>query len=77
MVGAGAGVSMAAMLDEDLSAQPALDMGMAGPLAGSSVLAAQPAALAEGAALMQPAAALPSRPTPAGRSPAWPSARCC
>ena len=40
MVGDGAGVSMAAMLDEDLSAQQPLDMGMAAPLAGSSVLAA-------------------------------------
>ena len=52
MVGAAAGVSMAAMLDEDLSAQPALEMGMAGPLAGVPVLGGQPGALAEGAALM-------------------------
>jgi len=58
MVGAAAGVSMAAMLDEDLSAQPALEMGMAGPLAGAPVLGGQPGALAEGTALMQPAAAL-------------------
>ena len=35
---------MAAMLDEDVSAQQPLDMGMAAPLAGSSVLAAQPSA---------------------------------
>lgn len=54
MVGAGAGASMAAMLDEDLSGQPALDMGVS-PLAGSPVLGVQPGA-AEGAALMQPAA---------------------
>ena len=56
--GAGAGVSMAAMLDEDLSAQPALEMGMGGPLAGAPVLGAQPGALAEGAALVQPSAAM-------------------
>ncbi len=58
MVGTGAGVSMAAMLDEDLSAQPALEMGMGGPLAAAPVLGGQPAALAEGATLMQPAALL-------------------
>ena len=53
MVGAGSGVSMAAMLDEDLSAQPALEMGMAAP-AGRPSGAGRPAgALAEGAALMQ------------------------
>ena len=33
MVGAAAGVSMAAMLDEDLSAQPGLEMGISAPLA--------------------------------------------
>jgi hypothetical protein len=58
MVGEGSGVSMAAMLDEDVSAQPPLDMGMAAPLVGSSVLAVQPTTLAEGAALGQPAATL-------------------
>ena len=62
MIGSAAGVSMAAMLDEDLSAQPALDMGMGGPLVSSSVLGAQPGALAEGAALMQPSAALAEPP---------------
>jgi excisionase family DNA binding protein len=55
MVGTGSEVSMAAMLDEDVSAQPSLDMGMAAPLAGSPVLAAQPAVLTEGAAVMQAA----------------------
>jgi hypothetical protein len=49
MVGPGAGVSMAAMLDEDLSAQPGLEMASGGALAGPSVLGTQPAALAEGA----------------------------
>ena len=58
MVGDSSGVSMAAMLDEDVSAQQPLDMGMAAPLAGTSVLAAQPTTLAEGAALMQPGATL-------------------
>ncbi len=56
MVGGGAGVSMAAMLDEDLSAQPALDMGGASPLAGAPLLGGQPGAAAEGAPLMQPSA---------------------
>ena len=62
MVGAGAGVSMAAMLDEDLTAQPALEMGIGAPLAGAPVLGGQPGALAEGAPLMQPAAALLEAP---------------
>ncbi|MEN6452551.1 MAG: helix-turn-helix domain-containing protein [Thermoguttaceae bacterium] len=56
MVGAAAGgVSMATMLDEDLSDQPSLEMGMAAPLAGTPGLSAQPGALAEGASLMQTA----------------------
>ena len=58
MVGTGAGVSMAAMLDEDLSAQPALEMGMGGPLAARRCWAGSRARLAEGATLMQPAALL-------------------
>jgi hypothetical protein len=58
----GAGVSMAAMLDEDVSGQPSLDMGMASPLGGTSVLAAQPSSLAEGAALIQPATTLAETP---------------
>ncbi|MCD4727524.1 MAG: helix-turn-helix domain-containing protein [Pirellulales bacterium] len=57
MVGAGAaGASMAAMLDEDLSSQPALDLGASAPLGGASVLGAQPGTTAEGAALMQTSA---------------------
>jgi hypothetical protein len=48
---------MAAMLDEDLSAQPAVDLGIGAPSAG-----VQPGALAEGAPLTQPAAALPEAP---------------
>lgn len=57
MVGAGtAGASMAAMLDEDLSTQPALDMGVSAPLGGAPVLGAQPGTTAEGAAIMQASA---------------------
>ncbi|MEN6459473.1 MAG: helix-turn-helix domain-containing protein [Thermoguttaceae bacterium] len=56
MVGAGAGVSMAAMLDEDLSSAPAMEMGMAAPLAGTPVLGGQAGALSDGAPLMQPTA---------------------
>jgi excisionase family DNA binding protein len=55
-IGAGSGISMASMLDEDLSAPPSLELGAAGPLAGAPVLGGQPVALAEGAALIQPAA---------------------
>ncbi len=58
MIGAGSGVSMAAMLDEDLSPQPGLEMGVGGPLAGPPVLGMQPSGLAEGAAPISPAAAL-------------------
>ncbi len=58
MVGAAAGVSMAAMLDEDLSTQPGLEMGISSPLAGAPVLGGSPGALAEGAVLMQPAGAM-------------------
>lgn len=46
-----AGASMAAMLDEDLSAQPALDMGMGAPLSPAPALGMQPGALADGAPL--------------------------
>ncbi len=52
----GAGASMAAMLDEDLSTQPALDMGVSAPLGGAPVLGAQPGTTAEGAAIMQASA---------------------
>jgi excisionase family DNA binding protein len=61
-VGASAGVSMAAMLDEDLSTQPALGIGATAPLAGMPVLGAQPVGLSEGAALAQPSAALLEAP---------------
>jgi len=58
MIGAASlgGASMAAMLDEDLSAQPSLEagMGMGAPLAPSSVLGVQPGM--EGAALSHAAA---------------------
>jgi hypothetical protein len=62
MISSGAGVSMAAMLDEDLSAQPALDMGLGAPMTGAAVLGPQPGGFAEGAPLMQPAAVLPEAP---------------
>ncbi len=62
MIGSSAGVSMAAMLDEDLSGQPALDLGMGSPLAAAPALGAQPGALAEGAPLTYPAAALAEAP---------------
>jgi hypothetical protein len=53
MIGDSAGVSMAAMLDEDLSAQPTLDLGGGSPLGASPVLGAPQGALADGAQLMQ------------------------
>ncbi len=62
MIGAGSGVSMAAMIDEDISVPPGLEMGVGGPLAGPAVLGAQPSALAEGAAVISPAAALAEPP---------------
>ncbi len=62
MAGATAGVSMAAMLDEDLSAQPALDLGMGAPMLGSPMLGAQPGGLSEGVPVMQPSAGLPEAP---------------
>ena len=62
MIGAGSGVSMAAMIDEDISVQPGLEMGVGGPLAGPAVLGAQPSGLAEGAAIISPAAALAEPP---------------
>jgi hypothetical protein len=59
MENSGVGVSMAAMLDEDVSAHQSLDMGgMAAPLVNTSILAAQPTSLAEGATLVSPAASL-------------------
>jgi len=62
MISSGAGASMAAMLDEDLSTQPALDMGLGAPMTGAAVLGPQPGGFADGAALMQPAAVLPEAP---------------
>jgi hypothetical protein len=62
MIGATPGASMAAMLDEDLSSQPALDMGMGVPMVGAPMLGAQPSGLSEGVPLMQPATALPEAP---------------
>ena len=60
--GAAPGASMAAMLDEDLSSQPTLDMGMGSPLAGAPILGVQPAGLSEGVPVMQSAAGLPEAP---------------
>jgi len=59
IAGSGAG-GMAAMLDEDLSAQPGVDFGIAGADAGA--LGVQPGALAQGAPLAQPGAVLPEAP---------------
>jgi excisionase family DNA binding protein len=56
MIGAGAAGSMAGLLDEDLSAQPALDLGMAAPLAASPLLAGHAVGLPEGAGAVQPSA---------------------
>lgn len=50
MIGS-AGASMAAMLDEDISSQPALDMG--GVAGAGPMLAAQPGSMADGATLAQ------------------------
>jgi len=62
MIGASSGVSMAAMLDEDLSTQPVLDTGLDGATTGSPVLGTQPGMLAEGAAVTQPSAVLSEAP---------------
>jgi hypothetical protein len=62
MVGAGSGVSMATMIDEDMSPQPGLEMGVGGPLAGPAVLGVQPSGLADGAAVMSPGAAFGEPP---------------
>ena len=60
IAGSGAGGGMAAMLDEDLSAQPGADFGIAG--ADAAGLGVQPGAAAQGAPLTQPGAALPEAP---------------
>jgi hypothetical protein len=62
MAGSGSAVSMAAMLDEDVAAQPTLDLGMGAPLAATPVLTGQPSLLAEGAAVMQPGAGFAEAP---------------
>lgn len=62
MIGTSAGVSMAAMLDEDLSAQPAMDMGMGTPMMVSPGLGIQSGGFAEGAPTMQPTAVLAETP---------------
>jgi excisionase family DNA binding protein len=56
MLGGESSSSMAAMLDEDLSAQPSLDMGVGSPMAAAPLLAPQPTGLAEAAPAMQAAA---------------------
>ena len=61
MIGAGSAVSMATMIDEDMSIQPGLEMGVGGPLASPAVLGVQPSGLAEGA-IISPAAALAEPP---------------
>ena len=61
MIGTGSAVSMATMIDEDISPQPGLEMGVGGPLAGPAVLGMQPSAMAEGA-IISPTAALAEPP---------------
>jgi hypothetical protein len=58
----GPGGSMAAMLDEDLSSQPVMDLGMAAPMPGVGMLATQPAGLSEGVPMMQSSAVLSEAP---------------
>lgn len=61
MVGASSAVgTMAAMLDEDLSAQPAMDLG--GPMMGGGLLSGQSGGLTDGVPLMQPSMSLPETP---------------
>jgi excisionase family DNA binding protein len=62
MMDASGGASMAAMLDEDLSSQPTLDMGISPPLGGGPLLGPQPVGVSEGAPIMQPGAVLPEAP---------------
>ena len=62
MMGASGGASMAAMLDEDLSAQAGLDMGMGEPMIGAPLLGTQPGGLSESVPSMQPPAGLPEAP---------------
>jgi excisionase family DNA binding protein len=61
-VGAVAGGGMAAMLDEDLTAQPALDLGMGAPMVGGPMLGEQAGGLVEGAAAIPASAVLPEAP---------------
>jgi excisionase family DNA binding protein len=60
------GPSLAAMLDEDMSAAPAADLGLGAPLeaaqTGVGILAAQPGAFAQGATVPQPTAMLAEMP---------------
>jgi hypothetical protein len=53
---------MAAMLDEDVAAQPTLDLGAGSPLGAAPVLSAPQGILAEGAPLMTPMAASAETP---------------
>jgi excisionase family DNA binding protein len=66
MIAGGAGASMAAMLDEDMSVDPTLGFGAAMPAgaapAGELALGGQPGLLAGGMPMMQPVAALPEAP---------------
>ncbi len=61
LVGASSAVgAMAAMLDEDLSGQPAMDMGS--PMMGGGLLGGQAGGLTDGVPLMHPSMALPETP---------------
>jgi hypothetical protein len=59
MMGGASGATMAAMLDEDLTSQPSLDMGLGAPMAGAPLLGPQPGGLAESVPTVQPSAGLP------------------
>lgn len=60
MIGSSPG-GLAAMLDEDLSSQPALDMGMVSPMPGAPLLSTHPGGFGETAPMMHEAA-LPETP---------------
>ena len=62
MLGGTSGSTMSAMLDEDLTTQPALDMGLGAPMVGGPLLGPQPGSLAESVPAVQAAAALPEAP---------------
>ena len=61
-MGMGAAVAAEGMLDEDLAAQPVMDLGMGAPLASSPIIGGQPARLIEGAPLVSAGSAAADAP---------------